>query len=106
MGPLERRLIGKITASFAPVHFEVVNESHGHNVPVGSETHFKVLIVSAKFEGLARIARQRLVNEAFKSELADGIHALTQRCLAPAEWHNEGSESFQSPACRGGSRRG
>ena len=30
---------------------EVMNESYMHNVPKGSETHFKVVVVSPKFEG-------------------------------------------------------
>lgn len=59
----------------SPVHLEIVNESYMHNVPKGSETHFKgeglsvviskrnliiahfitVLIVTEKFEGIPLI---------------------------------------------------
>ena len=38
-----------------------------HNVPPGSETHFKVLIVSSSFAGLPSLARHRLVNAAASS---------------------------------------
>lgn len=34
-----------------PQFLEVINESHKHNVPVGSESHFKVTIVSSEFNG-------------------------------------------------------
>lgn len=106
MGPLEKRLREKLTSALEPVHLEVVNESHSHSVPRNSETHFKVVVVSAKFEGLSRIARQRLVNAAAAEELAGGVHALTQRCLTPAEFKPEAVESFESPNCHGGSKRG
>ncbi|HVK60185.1 MAG TPA: BolA family protein, partial [Bdellovibrionales bacterium] len=76
-GPLENAIRSKLTERFQPTHLEVVNESHAHSVPKNSETHFKVVVVSAAFDGLSRIARQRLVNEALKTELSGGVHALT-----------------------------
>lgn len=39
----------------APTHLEIINESFMHNVPPGSETHFKVLVVSEAFDGLPLI---------------------------------------------------
>lgn len=89
-----------------PVHLEVVNESHTHSVPKNSETHFKVIVVSKKFENLSLIDRQRLVNELVKSELLSGLHALTQKTLTPKEWDKQKSNlQFESPECRGGSKR-
>lgn len=35
----------KLAEAFRPLHLEVVNESGNHNVPAGSETHFKVVVV-------------------------------------------------------------
>lgn len=35
-----------------PVYFEVINESGGHNVPKGSETHFRIVVVSSQFDDL------------------------------------------------------
>ena len=40
----------------------LVNESRMHNVPPGSESHFKVLVVSTKFEGLPLIKVSFLYN--------------------------------------------
>ena len=52
-GPMQRALHETLTAALAPVHLVLENESHKHSVPAGSESHFKLLIVSAAFEGKA-----------------------------------------------------
>ncbi len=102
----QERIREKLTAALAPAHLEVENESHNHNVPKGSETHFKVLIVSDAFEGLGAIDRHRRVHTALADELKKGLHALTLRALTPAQWATEGGASFQSPPCLGGSKAG
>lgn len=53
--PVETAIASCLQDNLAPVHLEVVNESYMHNVPKGAETHFKVLVVSDKFEGQALI---------------------------------------------------
>jgi stress-induced morphogen len=53
-GPVESAIRQKILDSFSSsssIHLDVVNESHKHNVPKGSESHFNVLVVSDAFEG-------------------------------------------------------
>ena len=88
-----------------PRFLQIEDESHQHSGPL-SETHFKVLIVSEKFEGLSRVERQRLVNDLLKSEFSTGLHALTQRALTPQEWETQqGQGQFQSPACLGGGKK-
>lgn len=54
-GPIEQAMKIALTEKLEPIHLEVVNESYMHNVPKGSETHFKVLVVSHKFETLPLI---------------------------------------------------
>lgn len=104
-GALETRIREKLEAEFQPIHMELENESHRHNVPPGSETHFKLLLVSARFENLSRVARQRLVNEALKSEFqSGGLHALTLKTLTPFEWSEAGVVEVSSPPCYGGSK--
>lgn len=106
MGPREQRLHQLLEGALAPSYLEIENESSQHSVPPGSETHFKVLIVSDKFTGKSRIDRQRLVNEALKQELQSGLHALTQRALTPDEWDQQKSKmQFESPECMGGSKQ-
>jgi len=41
------------------------------------ETHFKVVVVSASFEGMKPLERHRAVNEALAEELGSGVHALS-----------------------------
>jgi stress-induced morphogen len=101
---LQERIQDKLGAALAPEHIEVENESRMHNVPPGSETHFKVLVVSAAFEGLGLVDRHRKVNEVLAAELKRGLHALTMRTLTPAQWREQGAVSAPSPPCLGGSK--
>jgi BolA protein len=79
----------KLAAAFSPVRLEVVDESHKHAGHAGArpegETHFRVEIVSAAFEGKSRLVRQRMVHEVLAQELAGPVHALSLRTLTPAE---------------------
>ena len=52
--PVQNAIRRKLESGFSTssyFHLDVVNESHKHNVPKGSESHFNVLIVSETFEG-------------------------------------------------------
>lgn len=79
----------KLAVALAPVALEVEDESarhHGHaGAQPGGETHFNVRIVSAKFAGLSRVARQRLVYAALADEMKAQIHALALTTLTPDE---------------------
>ena len=101
---MHEKIEAKLGDSLHPVHLEVVNESHLHSVAPGSETHFKVLIVSEAFEGLGLVDRHRKVNELLRDEFRDGLHALTIRALAPGQWTPQQAASFTSPKCLGGSK--
>ena len=49
----------------------------------GTENHYEVRIASVAFQGRSRIEQQRLVMDAFSSELKTGeVHALTIKTLA------------------------
>ena len=105
MGPVEKAMRAKIESELQPSYYELENESSQHSVPPGSETHFRVLLVSEKFAGLSRVDRSRRVNVLFATELRSGVHALSQRTFTPEEWAKV-ADSFQmqSPACMGGSK--
>lgn len=99
------RLHQLLTDALRPTFLALENESYMHNVPRGSETHFKVLVVSAAFEGLGRVGRQRLVNEALAEEFKIGLHALTQMTLTPQEFVlKKDNLNFISPECMGKSK--
>jgi BolA family transcriptional regulator, general stress-responsive regulator len=95
----------KLQQAFSPIHLEVINESHMHSVPEGSESHFKVVVVSDAFDGEKLIARHRQVNQVLSEELAGGIHALALHTMTPDDWFNKGGTVTDSPACLGGSKQ-
>mgnify|MGYP006225818277 CR=1 FL=1 len=96
----------KLQQALSPIHLEVINESHMHNVPEGSESHFKVVVVSEAFAGKKLIARHRQVNQVLSEELAGGIHALALHTMTPEDWFNRGGTVADSPPCLGGSKQG
>lgn len=88
------RIEARLREALDAVHVEVVDESHlhaGHAGDRGGESHYRALVVSARFAGLSRVAAQRLVYEALGDEMRDGIHALALRTLAPEQWRAGGS---------------
>ena len=93
----------KLTELLDPSHLEVINESYMHSVPKGSETHFKVVVVSARFEGMSAVKRHQLVYGALQAEMTTkpGIHALAITSRTPAEWDAR-PEAHASPKCLGG----
>ena len=101
--PVERAIRAKLTDSLKPDHLEVHNESHMHAVPPGSESHFRVLVVSSLFDGLPLIKRHRLVNEALKEELSSCVHALAIQAKTPEQWGSNPT-LVKSPPCMGGSK--
>ncbi len=94
----------KIQTALSPAHLEVMNESHMHNVPPGSESHFKLVIVTDQFAGVSRVARHQKVNGILADELKNSIHALSMETLTPDEWTAKGGQIMASPLCHGGSK--
>ena len=97
-------IYSKLSHALSPIHLEVVNESHKHNVPPGSESHFKVIVVSAQFQGKALIARHRSINNLLADELNSGVHALSLHTTTPSEWEARNGKVAQSPPCLQGSK--
>ena len=86
---LEQQIRTKLMVALEPTRLDVINESElhaGHRSSPGTgESHFRLVIVSPRFDGLSRVARHRLINEALASELAGGLHALAIHAHAPGE---------------------
>jgi BolA protein len=89
MGAVANAIDNKLRTRFAPSRLSIEDESSKHRGHAGhregGESHFRVEIVSAVFEGKNRVARQRLVYETLKDELDAGLHALALTTLTPAE---------------------
>ncbi len=100
---VQKRIEGKLRDRFSPSVLEVINESSMHSVPKGSETHFKVVVVSDAFEGKGLVERHRLVYDTVGEEMRGGVHALTITSRTPAEWQVR-ADVAASPPCLGGSK--
>ena len=73
---IRERIEEKLRAAFQPVFLEVVDESYRHNVPAGSESHFKVVLVSDRFMGERFLNRHRMIYSTLAEELSTTVHAL------------------------------
>ncbi|GFQ92535.1 bolA-like protein 1 [Trichonephila clavata] len=93
----------KLENALQPDFIEVINESARHNVPRGSASHIRVILVSPMFNNKNLVQRHRLVNAALKEELKGPIHALSIDAYAPTEV--EKIEKKESPPCLGGSKK-
>jgi BolA protein len=89
MGAVTTAIDNKLRTRFAPSRLSIEDESSQHRGHSGhregGESHFRVEIVSAAFEGKSRVARQRLVYETLKDEFDAGLHALALTTLTPQE---------------------
>ena len=85
--PLRDRITQALTARLAPAVLEVEDDSAAHAGHAGARdgAHFNVRIVSAAFAGLPRISRHRLVYDALRPWMAEGIHALAIDARTPDE---------------------
>jgi len=74
------RMHKNLTEAFAPELLEIIDESEAHRghggYQDGGETHFKIVIKAAAFNGMNRVAQQRAVMAAVKQELSERVHAL------------------------------
>ena len=86
---VEMQIRERLLVALEPTRLDVINESHlhaGHRGSPGTgDSHFRLLIVSTKFAGLSRVARQRLVNQALADLIGRPIHALAMETVAPGE---------------------
>ena len=98
---IERKLVDEIPL----LGLDVINESHMHNVPAGSESHFKVVVISDDFQGQRLIQRHQRINKILADELAGGVHALSIQAMTKEEWDKKGGQIMPSPNCLGGSKR-
>ena len=96
-----KQIENKLLTAINSQHLEVINESHMHSR--GTESHFKVIIVSDTFDGKRLLQRHRTINEVLVDELANHIHALSIHAYTQTEWETQQSVP-PSPKCLGGSK--
>ena len=88
-GPIEQEMRALLTAALEPAMLDIVNDSAHHAGHMGDdgtgESHFTIHVESAKFEGLSRLQRQRMVNAALGDIPGTRVHALAIKARAPGE---------------------
>ena len=88
-GPVAQEITRRLCQALDPTHLNVTDDSDMHRGHSGhdscGESHFTVEIVSPRFTGMNRVARQRAVNAALADLLAERVHALAIKAKAPGE---------------------
>lgn len=76
-----------LRAALDPLQLEVRDDSHLHAGHAGAREgrHFAVRLTSARFHGLSRLARHRLVYDSLYVLIPQGIHALAIEARTPDE---------------------
>ncbi len=100
---LQARIEVKVRSDENLQHYELINESHMHSGSA-TESHFKLTVVSGRFEGLGAVKRHQLMYALLAGELRDGVHALALHLYSPGEWRARQTAAPASPDCRGGSK--
>lgn len=94
----------KLSDSFSVSFLTVEDESHGHNVPAGAQSHFKVVLVADDFKGMNKVKQHQAVYKVLSDELAGSVHALALHTYDAEAWQATGSAP-NSPDCMGGSKK-
>lgn len=102
MATMQERINRKVLSDIKPAHLEIINESHMHSGPA-TESHFKLIVVAERFEGLNAVKRHQALYGLLAEELRDGVHALALHLYSPTEWDLNQQAAPASPNCRGGS---
>jgi BolA family transcriptional regulator, general stress-responsive regulator len=80
LGPIGKIIESKLNDSFSPSFLELIDESHQHHGHSGAhpsgESHFRVRISAAAFQGKTRVAQHRMINATLAEELKARVHAL------------------------------
>lgn len=79
---------GALRAAINPLQaLQVLNESHLHagHAGAGEGSHWRVRITSERMAGLSRVARHRLVYDALRDVIPQGVHALAIEAQSPTE---------------------
>ncbi|MEP4484441.1 MAG: BolA/IbaG family iron-sulfur metabolism protein [Halioglobus sp.] len=101
---VQQDIEARLSTEFTPQVLEVTNESHMHSVPLDSETHFRVVLVSDLFLDIRKVARHQHVYKLLKEQLDGPVHALALHTYTPGEWAARSAAAPASPDCLGGSK--
>ncbi len=95
----KQRLYDALSTELKPVILDIIDESHTHQRQ-GTETHFKITVVSDYFCNVSLINRHRILNDLLAAELKTGLHALSLHLYTPDEWTRRGTTAPETPPCK------
>ena len=86
--PSAERIEQRLREALQPMALEVIDESHLHQGHAGANgsgfgTHFRVRVTSHLFTGKSAVMRHRLVYDALREFLDQGLHALAIETRSP-----------------------
>uniref|UniRef100_A0A7R9YUE1 Bola-like protein n=1 Tax=Chlamydomonas euryale TaxID=1486919 RepID=A0A7R9YUE1_9CHLO len=93
-GPISNAIKTKLTEALQPTSMRLVNQSSAHSGHFGhdgsaasdsGETHFKLEVVSTRFDKMPMIKRHQLIYSLLDEEIKAGVHALTMSTKTPTE---------------------
>ena len=96
---IQTEIENNLTNGMDLLHLEVENESPNHNVEPGSESHFKVVVVSENFVDLGRLHRHQQINMLLADELEGSVHALSIHAFTSEEWSRRNGQVPDPPNC-------
>jgi len=82
------RMAALLQVALAPLECQIDDDSALHAGHAGAASgggHYRLRLVSSRFEGQSRISRHRLVYDALQEMMQQEIHALAITALTPAE---------------------
>lgn len=96
MNPTVQRLTTTLSARFQATHLEIIDRSAEHrghramrdrsSTSDTDSTHLHIILVSAQFCGMSRVARHRAVYDALAAEFRGILHAAQISAHTPEEW--------------------
>ena len=96
-GTIQTEIVNTLNDAMDISSLKIINESHMHNVPKKSETHFKAVIVSNDFNDLTTLKRHKLVYKTLDS-IMNKIHALSIHTFDEDEF-KQNPLILDSPEC-------
>ena len=83
-----QRIHDLLCAGLATDAIEIVDESHLHAGHAGAASgggHYRIRVISSRFEGVNKVGRHRLVYDCLREMMQKDIHALAMTLLTPSE---------------------
>lgn len=91
------RMLSQLQGAFDTKTVLLSDDSAQHKGRKGTESHFRIQIVSSKFQNLSLVKRHRLVQAAVEPEFAAGLHSLSIEAYDPKEWSSKVETELQKP---------